>query len=73
VIVRQRPNFGESTDLDLAATKSAAEQSFSRSAEGIICPARVLFPGVALLALKNPLKGIIHDPPVLVEPRYEVS
>jgi hypothetical protein len=58
--------------VDIAAIlTSAAEQCVSCCTEGSILPTRVLFARIALPALQHPLEGIIDDPPIRVELRYE--
>jgi len=72
VIVRERLKLVESVVVDRAAIlTNAAQQSTSCSAEGSVSPARVLFPGLVLLPLENPLEWVIHHPPILVELGYE--
>ena len=69
--------FGERMELsevviDLAAILTdASHQSFSRPTKGSVLPPQVLFAGVALSPLQNPLEWIINDPLVSVELRYE--
>ena len=68
----QRLKLGQCLGVNLAAVlANAAEQPFSRSAEGSTLPAGALFPGFALLSLQDPLQRVIDDPPVLVELGYE--
>jgi hypothetical protein len=58
--------------VDLATRlTNTLQQPFSRGAEGPVSPTGVLFAGIALSPLQDPLQGIIHDPPVAVQLRYE--
>jgi hypothetical protein len=64
--------LGQSVVIDLTAVlTNAAQQSLSRSAEVAASPTGVLFPGIALLPLQDPLKRIVHHSPGRVELGYE--
>jgi hypothetical protein len=64
----ERIELGESSVIHWAAKfANTSKEPFSRSAERPVLPPRVLFSRVALPALKDPLEGIIDDPPVGVE------
>ena len=64
--------LGESFVIDLAAIlTNTSHQPLPRCAERSLLPTRVLFAGVALSPLEDPLQRVIHDPPVLVELGYE--
>jgi hypothetical protein len=49
----------------------AAEQCVSRPAKGAASPTGVLFAGIALLPLQNPLQRIVNDSPSPIELGYE--
>lgn len=68
----ERVNFGQCLTVDLATVLAgAAKQGASRPGDGAALPARVLFAGIALPTLQNPLQRVIDDPPGLVELCYE--
>jgi hypothetical protein len=72
MMVGERQEIGECILIDLAAIlTNAAQQYFSRGAKGSVSPTGVLFAGIALPPLQNPLQGVIDHPPVVVQLRYE--
>ena len=72
MMVGELLEIGECILIDLSAIlTNAVQQCFSRGAERSILPTGVLFAGIALPPLQDPLERIIDDPPVRVELRYE--
>jgi hypothetical protein len=72
VKVGERVQFIESFVIDFVTRlTNTPQQSLSRCAEGSVLPTGVLFARVTLPPLQDPLQGVIHDPPAVVELRYE--
>jgi hypothetical protein len=69
---RQSPELKHRDGFYFAAILAhASTQSFARVAERSVSPAKVLRARIAFPSLQYPLRGIIDDPPSLIELGHE--